>query len=308
MNKIYCVHVTEYYKEVAQSLGVNPVVIANLASIMYGAGYDNGKEDIAKEDFDKKLKELRGSIDKFSLPAYQETTMLLKEGQLAYTHGSTIYVKDVVSQNDLDDYMKKYFNSEELKELKYNEILDNPVILRYFIVWNQSLFLNRKNAETDVIKDHIKETLNKCEKFKLTNVYKEFEKGLNTPQNQTMLNLDILRKVNEQHIQFNENTHEYKLDGKAVDFSVTEYIHKDEKKEEEEGYYAGYLEVSSVLGTDADNAIRDYFMGTIQNKKSLSEEEKYYIEQAKGIERYIKNTHGKDCKIITDEKALRMAA
>ena len=308
MNKIYCVHVTEYYKEVAQSLGVNPVVIANLASIMYGAGYDNGKEDITKEDFEKKLKELRESIDEFSLPAYQETTMLLKEGQLAYTQGSTIYVKDVVSQNDLDDYMKKYFNSEELKELKYNEILDNPVILRYFIVWNQSLFLNKKNAETEVIKNHIKETLNNCEKFKLTNIYKEFEKGLNTPQNQTMLNLDILRKVNEQHIQFDENTHEYKLDGKLVDFSVTEYIHKDEKKEKEEGYYAGYLEVSSVLGTDADNAIRDYFMGTIQNKKSLSEEEKYYIEQAQKIEKYIKTTHGEDCKIITNEKALRMAA
>lgn len=308
MNKIYCVRVTEYYTKVAQSLNVEPIVIANLASIMYGAGYDNGGNDITQEDFRQKLEELRGSIDKFSLPAYQETTRKLEEGILAFMEHGTMYVKDVVSQNDLDDYMKKYFNSDELENLRYNEILDNPVILRYFIVWNQSLFLNRKNAETEVIKNHIKDTLNKCEEFKLTNIYKDFEKGLNTPQNQTMLNLDILRKVNEQHIQFNEDTHEYKLDGKAVDFSVTEYIHKDEKKEKEEGLYAGYLEVSSVLGTDVDNVIRGCFMGTIQNKKSLSEEEKYYIEQAEKIKKYIEDTHGKDCKIITDEKALRMAA
>lgn len=110
------------------------------------------------------------------------------------------------------------------------------------------------------------------------------------------------------HIQFDEATHTYTVDGRQADMSVTEWTNK-EKPEPEQGGVLGFLEVSSRLGTEDDRIKRAYFAGEDYVSPLLTEaQNRQAREEAAKLKQDLDNTFGEgQYSVLTDENLLRLA-
>lgn len=116
------------------------------------------------------------------------------------------------------------------------------------------------------------------------------------------------------HIQFDRDTHTYTIDRVQADMSVTEWTNPEEP-EAEEGGKLGFLEVSSILGTEDDAIKRAYFEGREYNSPHLTpEQNRQAREEAAKLKKDLDNIFGVDeatgeslYSVITDESLLRVA-
>lgn len=110
-------------------------------------------------------------------------------------------------------------------------------------------------------------------------------------------------------ISFDPSNHSYTVNGKAVDMSVTQWVHRDNQIEPETEGILGYLEISSRLGTEVDTMARKFFEGEVYNSPLLTEEQNIAVrEQIQRLKDDLDNKFGRDTwRAITDENMLRVA-
>lgn len=110
-------------------------------------------------------------------------------------------------------------------------------------------------------------------------------------------------------IQFDQATHTYTVDGTPVDISVTQWVHRDETIEPEEGDQLGFLEISAVLGTNLDELARSYFAGNKPTlPKNITKEQANEVwKQLKLLKEQLDAQFPKGWRAITDDNLLRVA-
>lgn len=110
-------------------------------------------------------------------------------------------------------------------------------------------------------------------------------------------------------ITFNPSDHSYTVNGKPVDMSVTQWVHRNDQIEPETEGILGYLEISGRLGTEVDTMARKFFEGEIYDSPLLSKEQNIAVrEQIQRLKEELDSKFGKGTwRAITDENMLRVA-
>lgn len=110
-------------------------------------------------------------------------------------------------------------------------------------------------------------------------------------------------------IGFNSSNHSYTVNGKPIDMSVTQWVHRNDTIEPESEGILGYLEISGRLGTEIDTMARKFFEGEIYNSPLFTEEQNTAVrEQIQKLKDDLDSKFGKGTwRAITDENMLRVA-
>lgn len=143
----------------------------------------------------------------------------------------------------------------------------------------------------------------------------EIEQGDNNPeQTKTLETLNNFIDYSKEHIEFDDDTHTYSVDGEPVDFSVTQYAADVYGKPDIEGDYSH----SSAIGRSMDAMYRDFFIYGDEvlnrNYPNLNAaRKKQILEDLHRLRSYLDNRFGvKDGKrqytVITDEFPLAVNA
>lgn len=143
----------------------------------------------------------------------------------------------------------------------------------------------------------------------------EIEQGENNPeQTKTLETLNGFIDYGKEHIEFDDNTHTYSIDGEPVDYSVTQYASEVYGKPNIEGDYSH----SSAIGRSMDAMYRDFFIYGDEvlnrNYPNLNAaRKKQILEDLHRLRAYLDNRFGiKDGKrqytVITDEFPLAVNA